>query len=73
MMREKFLVLMLAGLVAAPTNLYAEAQEIRLAKQFSMGYVQFNILDHMKLIEELRLPPGSATSRWSGRPSTAPT
>ena len=30
----------------------AEAQELRLAKQFSMGYVQFNILEHRRLIEE---------------------
>src|SRR5579863_9377501 len=30
----------------------AEVSEIRLAKQFSMGYVQFNILDHQKLIEK---------------------
>jgi NitT/TauT family transport system substrate-binding protein len=29
----------------------AETQEIRLAKQFSMGYVQFNILERQHLIE----------------------
>jgi len=36
---------------AAPGTARAEATEIRLAKQFSMGYVQFNILEHKKLIE----------------------
>ncbi len=30
----------------------AETHEIRLAKQFSMGYVQFNVLEHQKLIEK---------------------
>jgi NitT/TauT family transport system substrate-binding protein len=30
----------------------AEVTELRLAKQFSMGYVQFNILDHRQLIEK---------------------
>jgi sulfonate transport system substrate-binding protein len=40
------------GLAAAPGEARAEAQEIRLAKQFSMGYVQFNVLDHLKLIEK---------------------
>jgi NitT/TauT family transport system substrate-binding protein len=30
----------------------AEVSEIRLAKQFSMGYVQFNILEHRGLIEQ---------------------
>ena len=30
----------------------AEATEVRLAKQFSMGYVQFNILEHQHLIEK---------------------
>jgi len=39
-----------AVLTAAPAR--AEAQELRLAKQFSMGYVQFNILEHRHLIEQ---------------------
>src|SRR4051812_47926656 len=30
----------------------AETKEIRLAKQFSMGYIQFNIMEHQKLIEK---------------------
>jgi len=40
----------LAVLMAAPAR--AEVSEIRLAKQFSMGYVQFNILQHRGLIEQ---------------------
>jgi NitT/TauT family transport system substrate-binding protein len=38
--------------LAAPRPVAAETHEIRLAKQFSMGYVQFNVLDHQKLIEK---------------------
>src|SRR5262249_13755811 len=38
--------------VGAARAAHAEAQEIRLAKQFSLGYVQFNVLDHQKLIEK---------------------
>lgn len=30
----------------------AEVKEVRLAKQFSMGYVQFNVMERMKLIEK---------------------
>lgn len=35
-----------------PQTVRAEVQEIRLAKQFSMGYVQFNILEHRRLVEQ---------------------
>jgi NitT/TauT family transport system substrate-binding protein len=44
----------LLGLVAlaATGGAAAEAGEIRFAKQTSMGYVQFNILDHRKLLEK---------------------
>src|SRR5258708_22981722 len=38
-------------LAQSPRRAQAEAQEIRLAKQFSMGYVQFNIIEHRQLIE----------------------
>lgn len=43
---------LLAALATAAAPARAEVQEIRLAKQFSLGYVQFNILDHRKLIEK---------------------
>jgi NitT/TauT family transport system substrate-binding protein len=42
--------LSLMALHAPPAR--ADAVEIRLAKQFSMGYVQFNILEHRQLIEK---------------------
>jgi NitT/TauT family transport system substrate-binding protein len=38
------------GISVAPSQ--AKEPEIRLAKQFSMGYVQFNIIQHDKLIEK---------------------
>jgi NitT/TauT family transport system substrate-binding protein len=53
MIRRLSLALLAFGLaLASGTPARAEAQEIRLAKQFSMGYVQFNILAHQKLIEK---------------------
>lgn len=39
---------MLFGLLPATT----QAQEIRLAQQFSMGYLQLNVMHHQKLIEK---------------------
>jgi NitT/TauT family transport system substrate-binding protein len=43
-------VALLAASFAAPAR--AEVQEIRLAKQFSMGYVQFNVIQDRQLIEK---------------------
>ncbi len=45
-------VLLVGALAGATTEARAEAKEIRLAKQFSMGYVQFNVLEHQHLIEK---------------------
>lgn len=39
-------------LAQSPSPALADAQEIRLAQQFSMGYVQFNVLQHQHLIEK---------------------
>ena len=41
-----------SALTGASRPAAAEASEIRLAKQFSMGYVQFNVLEHRKLVEK---------------------
>src|SRR4051794_41932701 len=30
----------------------ASAQEVRIARQFSMGYLQFNVMEHEKLLEK---------------------
>src|SRR5262245_42396901 len=46
--RTVFAAIVLAALAAAP----AAAQEIRLARQFSMGYLQFNVMEHQQLIEK---------------------
>jgi NitT/TauT family transport system substrate-binding protein len=39
-----------ALLAAAPA--WAQVPEIRLARQYSMGYLQFNVMEHEKLIEK---------------------
>ncbi len=38
------------ALLTAPAA--AQVPEIRLARQFSMGYLQFNVMEHQKLIEK---------------------
>lgn len=43
------LVFLLAAIFALPP---AQAAEIRLARQFSMGYLQFNVMEHQQLIEK---------------------
>ncbi|HUJ97119.1 MAG TPA: ABC transporter substrate-binding protein [Stellaceae bacterium] len=45
-------VLLVGALAGVTTEARAEAKEIRLAKQYSMGYVQFNVLEHQHLIEK---------------------
>jgi NitT/TauT family transport system substrate-binding protein len=39
---------LVSALLIAP----AAAQEVRLARQFSMGYLQFNVMEHQQLIEK---------------------
>jgi NitT/TauT family transport system substrate-binding protein len=47
MMRAFAVAAMLCGALTAAT-----AQEIRLAQQFSMGYLQLNVMQHQRLIEK---------------------
>src|ERR1043166_4297671 len=49
-MKRFSILLAAAAWVAAP--LAAQAQEIRIARQFSMGYLQFNVMEHEKLLEK---------------------
>src|SRR5215468_2480311 len=43
---------LLAALAATTTSAGAQVPEIRLARQFSMGYLQFNVMEHQQLIEK---------------------
>ena len=45
-----FAVALLGVLLIAPAA--AQVPEIRLARQFSMGYLQFNVMEHQELIEK---------------------
>ena len=49
-MKRMNLVLSAAVLALAPLS--ASAQEVRIARQFSMGYLQFNVMEHEKLLEK---------------------
>src|SRR6476659_3262873 len=47
------LSLILAAISAASfVTVPASAQEVRIARQFSMGYLQFNVMEHEKLLEK---------------------
>jgi NitT/TauT family transport system substrate-binding protein len=56
--------LLLLGLVA--TGARAEVPEVRIARQFSMGYLQLNVIEHEKLIQkhaaELGIPEVKVTA-----------
>jgi NitT/TauT family transport system substrate-binding protein len=45
-----FALALFAALLIAPAA--AQVPEIRLARQFSMGYLQFNVMEHQALIEK---------------------
>src|SRR3954454_23154788 len=44
--------ILIAAAVATVFAISASAQEIRIARQFSMGYLQFNVMEHEKLLEK---------------------
>jgi len=43
---------LIAIIVASLFASAARAQEVRIARQFSMGYLQFNVMEHEKLLEK---------------------
>src|SRR5690242_4694641 len=51
-MRSKALLGLVAGACALVGASQASAVEIRLARQFSMGYLQLNVMEHQQLIEK---------------------
>jgi len=51
-MRLKSILAVLAGAFALQGASNATAAEIRLARQFSMGYLQLNVMEHQQLIEK---------------------
>src|SRR5712671_4957303 len=50
-MKRSITILLAAGF-AQVFAAAASAQEIRIARQFSMGYLQFNVMEHEKLLEK---------------------
>ncbi len=45
-------VVLLAALALSAGAARAETNEVRIARQFSMGYLQFNVMEHQALIEK---------------------
>src|SRR5437763_1684259 len=51
-MKRSIGILFAGTLAAAALAAPACAQELRIARQFSMGYLQFNVMEHDKLLEK---------------------
>lgn len=49
---KRFALLAAALLFGAQAMARAEVPEVRIARQFSMGYLQFNVIEHEKLIQK---------------------
>ena len=64
MRRLLFATLAAACLAPFGASVRAEVPEVRIARQFSMGYLQLNMIDHEKLIQKhaalMGIPAGTA-------------
>src|SRR3954465_1545683 len=49
---KRFTAILLTAALAPLLAGAASAQEVRIARQFSMGYLQFNVMEHEKLLEK---------------------
>lgn len=49
---QRMVTTILASGAFVAASFAASAQEVRIARQFSMGYLQFNIMEHEKLLEK---------------------
>ena len=59
-------LLLTASLLAAPAAARAEVPEVRFARQYSMGYLQFNVIEHEKLIQKHAALLGNPEVKVSG-------
>src|SRR5947199_6422252 len=49
---KRFFAILLPALLPPLFAGAAAAEEVRIARQFSMGYLQFNVMEHEKLLEK---------------------
>src|SRR5947207_2866533 len=49
---KRLIAILLAAALAPLFTAAASTQEIRIARQFSIGYLQFNVMEHDKLLEK---------------------
>ena len=62
-----------AAMLCGALTATAQAQEIRLAQQFSMGYLQLNVMQHQKLIEKHAVTLGIPNAKVSWFKFNGPT
>ena len=70
-MRSSWMAGAVIAIAIRSATAVAGAAEIRLAEQFSMGYLQFNVMKRDKLIEKYATQRGLGISRSPGNASTA--
>jgi NitT/TauT family transport system substrate-binding protein len=46
------MVALMAGMALSARAAWADTAEVRIARQFSMGYLQFNVMEHQALVEK---------------------
>src|SRR5437763_3344398 len=66
-MKRSIGILLAVALAVSASPGTAGSQEIRIARQFSMGYLQFNVMEHEKLLEKHAAALGLADVKiaWS--------
>ena len=58
--------LLLSAALLVPSLAFAEVPEVRFARQFSMGYLQFNVIEHEHLIQKHAAALGIPEVKVSG-------
>jgi NitT/TauT family transport system substrate-binding protein len=63
---SRFAIVALAAVLASAATARAEVPEVRIARQFSMGYLQFNVIEHEHLIQKHAAALGIPEVKVSG-------
>jgi NitT/TauT family transport system substrate-binding protein len=66
MLRRLSLMIALFAWIAAPSQAAAEANVVRVAKQFGVGYMQYMVMQELKLVEKYAKAAGlDITTEWA--------
>src|ERR1044072_62134 len=66
MLRRLTVIVAIAAWLAAPSQAAAEANVVRVAKQFGVGYMQYMVMQELKLVEKHAKAAGlDITTEWA--------